>query len=53
MEWRPSGWGRRVTRSPQWWLRLDGEHVELNISGQQYRQRVDDDHRVQVITGLF
>jgi DNA helicase-4 len=53
MEWRPSGWGRRVTRSPHWWLRLDGEHVELNISGQQYRQRVDDDHRVQVIAGLF
>lgn len=53
MEWRPSGWGRRVTRSPHWWLRLDGEHVELNISDQQYRQRVDDDHRVQVIPGLF
>ncbi|WP_447936023.1 UvrD-helicase domain-containing protein [Stenotrophomonas lactitubi] len=53
MEWRPSGWGRRVTRSPHWWLRLDGEHVKLNISGQQYRQRVDDDHRVQVIPGLF
>ncbi|UQA68954.1 UvrD-helicase domain-containing protein [Stenotrophomonas maltophilia] len=53
MEWRPSGWGQRVTRSPHWRLRLDGECIELNIAGQQYRQRVDDDHSVQVIPGLF
>lgn len=53
MEWRPSIWGQRVTRSPHWWLRLDGEDIELNIAGQQYRQRVDDDHSVQVIQGLF
>ncbi|MHC1651762.1 UvrD-helicase domain-containing protein [Stenotrophomonas maltophilia] len=53
MEWRPSGWGRRVTRSPDWCLRLDGEYVELNIFGRPYRQRVDDDHRVRVIPGMF
>ncbi|WP_295550538.1 UvrD-helicase domain-containing protein [uncultured Stenotrophomonas sp.] len=53
MEWRPSIWGQRVTRSPHWWLRLDGESIELNVAGQQYRQRVDDDHSVQVIPGLF
>lgn len=53
MEWRPSGWGLRVTRSPHWRLRLDGEHIELLIEGRQYRQHVADDERVQVITGLF
>lgn len=53
MEWCPSGWGRRVTRSPHWSLRLDGEHVELSVSGQQYRLRVDDDQRVQIHPGIF
>ncbi|MBW8773581.1 MAG: UvrD-helicase domain-containing protein [Stenotrophomonas sp.] len=53
MEWRPSIWGQRVTRSPHWWLRLEGESIELNVADQQYRQRVDDDHSVQVIPGLF
>jgi DNA helicase-4 len=53
MEWRPSAWGQRVTRSPHWRLRLDGEHVELLIGGQQYRQQLDDDRCVQVIPGLL
>lgn len=53
MEWRPSGWGQRVTRSPDWRLRLDGEHVELLIGGRQYLQRVDHDQRVRVLPGVF
>jgi len=53
MEWRPSGWGQRVTRSPDWRLRLDGEHVELLIEGRQYRQHIDDDQRVRILPGLF
>ncbi|HDS1391151.1 UvrD-helicase domain-containing protein [Stenotrophomonas maltophilia] len=53
MEWCPSGWGRRLTRSPHWSLRLDGEYVELSVSGQQYRLRVDDDQQVQVHRGVF
>ncbi|ELC7322132.1 helicase IV [Stenotrophomonas maltophilia] len=53
MEWRPSIWGQRVTRSPHWWLRLEGECIDLDIAGQRYRLRVDDDHSVQVIPGLF
>ncbi|EMT5435001.1 UvrD-helicase domain-containing protein [Stenotrophomonas maltophilia] len=53
MEWCPSGWGRRVTRSPHWSLRLDGECVELSVSGQQYRLRVDDDQQVQIHPGVF
>ncbi|HDS1300408.1 MULTISPECIES: UvrD-helicase domain-containing protein [Stenotrophomonas maltophilia group] len=53
MEWCPSGWGRRVTRSPHWSLRLDGGYVELSVSGQQYRLRVDDDKRVQIHPGIF
>ncbi|AWH25715.1 UvrD-helicase domain-containing protein [Stenotrophomonas sp. YAU14D1_LEIMI4_1] len=53
MEWRPSGWGQRVTRSPDWRLRLDGEQVELSIGSAQYRQHVDCDARVRIIPGLF
>ncbi|MCI1102932.1 UvrD-helicase domain-containing protein [Stenotrophomonas maltophilia] len=53
MEWCPSGWGRRVTRSPHWSLRLDGEYVEISVSGQQFRLRVDDDQQVQIHPGVF
>ncbi|HHA2860595.1 TPA: UvrD-helicase domain-containing protein [Stenotrophomonas maltophilia] len=53
MEWRPSIWGQRVTRSPHWWLRLEGECIDLDIAGQRHRLRMDDDHSVQVIPGLF
>lgn len=53
MEWCPSGWGQRMTRSPDWRLRLDGEQVELSIEGRQYRQLLDDRQRVQVIPGVF
>ncbi len=53
MEWRPSGWGQRVTRSPDWRLRLEGEHVALLIEGRQYRQHLDGDQRVRVLPGLF
>lgn len=53
MEWRPSGWGQRMTRSPDWRLRLDGEHVELLIEGRQYWLYLDDPQRVQVIPGVF
>ncbi|WP_251275111.1 hypothetical protein, partial [Enterobacter hormaechei] len=42
-----------MTRSPHWSLRLDGEYVELSVSGQQYRLRVDDDQQVQVHRGVF
>jgi len=42
-----------LTRSPHWSLRLDGEYVELSVSGQQYRLRVDDDQQVQVHRGVF
>ncbi len=53
MEWRPSSWGQRMTRSPNWRLRLDGEHVELMIGDRPYREHVNDDHRLQVTPGLF
>ncbi|AWH29561.1 MULTISPECIES: UvrD-helicase domain-containing protein [Stenotrophomonas] len=53
MEWRPSGWGQRVTRSPDWRLRLDGEQVELSIGSALYQHHVDGDARVRIIPGLF
>ncbi|WP_312785847.1 UvrD-helicase domain-containing protein [Stenotrophomonas indicatrix] len=53
MEWRPSGWGQRLTRSAHWLLRLEGEYVEIRMGGKHYRQHVDDVARVRVIPGLF
>ncbi len=53
MEWRPSGWGQRVTRSPDWQLRLDGEQVALLIDGRQYRQHVANEHSVRVVRGVL
>lgn len=53
MEWRPSGWGQRVTRSPDWQLRLDGEQLALLIDGRQYRQHVANEHSVRVVRGVL
>lgn len=53
MEWRPSVWGQRVTRSPDWQLRLDGEQVALLIDGGQYRQHVANEHSVRVVRGVL
>ncbi len=53
MEWRPSRWGQRVTRSPDWQLRLDGEQVALLIDGRQYRQHVANEHSVRVVRGVL
>ncbi len=53
MEWRPSVWGQRVTRSPDWQLRLDGEQVALLIDGEQYRQHVANEHSVRVVRGVL
>lgn len=53
MEWRPSGWGQRVTRSPDWQLQLDGEQLALLIDGRQYRQHVANEHSVRVVRGVL
>lgn len=53
MEWRPSGWGQRVTRSPDWQLRLDGEQLALLIDGRQYHQHVANEHSVRVVRGVL
>lgn len=51
--WRPSTWGRMLTRSPHWWLRLDGDYVEISLNGQRHRAFIDDAQRVHVIPGTF
>ncbi|MCU1205811.1 helicase IV [Stenotrophomonas maltophilia] len=53
MEWRPSVWGQRVTRSPDWQLRLDGEQLALLIDGRQYHQHVANEHSVRVVRGVL
>nr|WP_080720964.1 MULTISPECIES: hypothetical protein [Xanthomonas] len=51
--WRPSGWGRFLTRSPHWWLHLDGDHADISVGGKRYRTFVDDRHRIQVVPGVL
>lgn len=53
MDWHPTGWGRLLTRSPYWQLRLEGEYVGLTIGDRQYRRHVDDEDCVQIIPGLL
>ncbi len=53
MEWRPSGWGQRVTRSPDWQLRLDGEQLALLIDGRHYHLHVANEHSVRVVRGVL
>lgn len=53
MEWRPSGWGQRVTRSPDWQLRLDGEQLALLIDGRKYHLHVANEHSVRVVRGVL
>ena len=49
----PSGWGQRVTRSPDWQLRLDGEQLALLIDGRQYHLHVANEHSVRVVRGVL
>ncbi|MGV7196895.1 UvrD-helicase domain-containing protein [Xanthomonas axonopodis] len=52
-DWRPSGWGRFLTRSAHWWLHLDGDHADISVGGKRHRTFVDDKHRIQVVPGVL
>ncbi|KGT82141.1 helicase IV, partial [Xanthomonas vasicola] len=52
-DWRPSGWGRLLTRSAHWWLHLDGDHADISVGGNRYRTFVDDGHRIKVVPGVL
>lgn len=52
-EWRPSFWGRRLTRSPDWRLLLDDLTLVLTVGGRSYRITVEDETAYGVQSGLF
>ncbi|PPT84078.1 helicase IV [Xanthomonas arboricola pv. zantedeschiae] len=52
-DWRPSGWGRLLTRSAHWWLHLDSDHADISVGGNRYRTFVDDGHRIKVVPGVL
>ncbi len=50
-EWYPSSWGRLLTRSPHWWLRLDGIQAELGVDGERVPFQLVHDRQLQVVRG--
>ncbi|KAF1016252.1 MAG: DNA helicase IV [Stenotrophomonas maltophilia] len=52
-EWRPSVWGRRLTRSDAWSLQLDGDDLWLQQAGRQHAVRLDDGAWPQVHPSLL
>ncbi|MER2177905.1 MAG: helicase IV, partial [Stenotrophomonas maltophilia] len=40
-EWAPSHWGQRLTRSPNWHLRLADEQLVLTVDGHAYHAPLD------------
>lgn len=52
-EWAPSGWGRRLTRSPDWRLIIRDLKLSLMVDGRTYDVPVDDDGSYRVNLGVF
>lgn len=51
--WRPSFWGRRITRSPDWTLRLVDECFELFIDGETHSAPIDGEPPFRLNKGLI
>lgn len=49
IHWAPSWFGRHITRSPEWSLRLDGVVLSLTTEGRKYQVNVEAeaDYRIQ------
>ena len=52
-EWAPSIWGRLLTGSQRWRLRLVNESLELEVNGQLHRAAIDESSPPRVHRGLF
>lgn len=52
-DWCPSRWGRLLTRSPHWWIRLEGEQVELGIGERRYQASLKSEQQIQVTPGII
>ncbi|MEO8644178.1 UvrD-helicase domain-containing protein [Pseudomonas sp.] len=52
-EWAPSDWGRRITMSSQWRLRLGDEQLELRVLEQVQEIPIEDLPLLRIHQGLF
>lgn len=52
-EWRPSWWGRRFTRAPEWSLFQQALELSLTINGHAYNIHINDENPYKVRSGLF
>jgi DNA helicase IV len=52
-EWAPSTWGRKLTRSPDWRLFLEGLKLSLTVDGKTHAVNVDDAGAYRVNPGVF
>lgn len=50
--WRPSAWGRRFTRCAEWRLKVDGNHLVVDLDGRVLRVPVDAIGRVKIQAGV-
>lgn len=53
IEWAPSAWGRKLTRSPDWRLFLEGLKLSLTVDGKTHAVNVDDAGAYRVNPGVF
>ncbi|TBW10033.1 helicase IV [Azotobacter chroococcum subsp. isscasi] len=51
-EWGASTWGRILTGSPQWHLRLEGQDIALIVDGRVHRTPIHSESTLQVHQGL-
>ncbi|WP_186083152.1 UvrD-helicase domain-containing protein [Burkholderia gladioli] len=52
-EWAPSAWGRKLTRSPDWRLVLQGLKLSLTVDGKTHTVNVDDASSYRLNPGVF
>ena len=51
--WQPSGWGRRLTGSPHWSLKINDDSATLTIGSTVHTTALDAPEHLQLRTGLF
>ncbi|MFS8974553.1 UvrD-helicase domain-containing protein [Cupriavidus necator] len=52
-DWAPFTWGRKLTRSQDWRLRLQGSELSLAVNGQTHRVNVEDESTYWANRGVF
>jgi len=52
-KWAPSEWGRKLTRSPNWRLILQGLKLSLKVGGRTYDVNVNEPGSYRVNQGVF